>query len=206
MDCSYIRSGGGYKTVGIISLFPTIVCPIIAAQWKPSWSWWTYWVTVLPNSLAYSFFLCTNLLALVGAVDSRVMVRRAHQSPSQLTSQPKATALLYTVRTLGGTLGVSFGGALQLGALTNGLRARFTRLGLSNTDELITSILHSKAAIAKLPENLRVEALDAYAMSISITWIACASIGLVTLVGACLTKEKDMGHDERRKSVVPDVE
>ena len=39
--------------------------------------------------------------------------------------QPKATALLYTVRTLGVALGVSIGGSIQIGALTTHLKLRF---------------------------------------------------------------------------------
>jgi hypothetical protein len=48
--------------------------------------------------------------------------------------QPKATALLYTTRTLGGTLGVSIGGSVQLGALASTLKTRFA--ALPNRDEV----------------------------------------------------------------------
>lgn len=51
------------------------------------------------------------LVALISAVDSR--------------SMPKATALLYTVRTVGVTLGVSIGGSIQIGSLAMNLRKAF---------------------------------------------------------------------------------
>jgi len=38
---------------------------------------------------------------------------------------PKATALLYTVRTLGVTLGVSIGGSIQIGSLISNLKRAF---------------------------------------------------------------------------------
>jgi len=39
---------------------------------------------------------------------------------------PKATALLYTVRTLGVALGVSIGGSIQVGALAMNLKRAFS--------------------------------------------------------------------------------
>lgn len=45
-----------------------------------------------------------------------------------ITSQPKATALLYTTRSLGATLGVSVGGSVQLGALASQLKVLFESL------------------------------------------------------------------------------
>jgi hypothetical protein len=43
-------------------------------------------------------------------------------SDNQLIAQPKATALLYTLRTLGGTLGIAIGGSVQIGVLASELK------------------------------------------------------------------------------------
>ena len=59
--------------------------------------------------------LVLMLVALISAVDSK--------------SMPKATALLYTIRTLGVTLGLSIGGSIQIGALTTKLRQAFAEEG-----------------------------------------------------------------------------
>ncbi len=50
-----------------------------------------------------------------------------------MSLQPKATAVLYTLRTLGGTLGVSVGGSIQLGSLTSNLRSRFADVDNSDS-------------------------------------------------------------------------
>lgn len=51
-----------------------------------------------------------------------------------IISQPKATALLYTTRSLGATLGVSVGGSVQLGALASQLKVLFE--GLEARDQV----------------------------------------------------------------------
>ena len=51
-----------------------------------------------------------------------------------ITSQPKATALLYPTRSLGATLGVSVGGSVQLGALASQLKVLFE--GLEARDQV----------------------------------------------------------------------
>ena len=110
----YIRAGNPYRLLGLVSLLPLILCCSLAATWTPQTPFWVYYVTIFPSSLGYSIFLCVNLIALVSAVDSAIM--------------PKATALLYTVRTLGVTLGVSMGGAVQLGSLASHLNKSFVSL------------------------------------------------------------------------------
>lgn len=88
----HIRRGGKYRIVGLWSLIPAVVTSLVAAAWKPTWSWWAYYLTYLPASLGYSIFLCCQLgepphslsdlktdvriiVALISAVDSRSMVR-----------------------------------------------------------------------------------------------------------------------------------
>lgn len=110
----------------------------IAIAWTSQWPWWAYYLSFFPATFGYSIFLCVQLgksnptltivaihpllciphigicsrsVALISAVDSR--------------SMPKATALLYTVRTLGVTMGVSIGGSIQIGSLAMNLRKVF---------------------------------------------------------------------------------
>jgi hypothetical protein len=120
-DSSYIRRGGHYKILGIVALIPAIVGGFVAGGWRPGWPWWAYFLTCLVPVLGYAVFLIVSLgwsisctltsVALISSVDSKTM--------------PKATALLYTIRSLGGTLGVSIGGSIQLASLASGLRSRF---------------------------------------------------------------------------------
>lgn len=172
----HIRTGGKYRLLGVISLVPSILAAFVASTWKPSWSWWAYYATYFPAALGYSVFLCCQLIAMISAVDSK--------------SMPQATALLYTLRTLGGTLGVSVGGSIQLGALTSNLRSRFA--DVDNSEDLITAILHSKSAIRLLPLDLQQLALDAYAASLSTVWVVCGGLAIVTLICACFIKEKEL--------------
>jgi len=104
---------------------------------------------------------------------------------------PKATALLYTVRTLGVALGISIGGSIQIGAFTSQMHNRFG--DYPNLDQVISSILHSKSAISRLPSSAQVLALQAYASSISIVWIATGCIMIVTVVSGCFIQEKEVG-------------
>lgn len=57
------------------------------------------------------------------------------------TSQPKATALLYTTRSLGATLGVSVGGSVQLGALASQLKILFE--GLEARDQVSIEVFQA---------------------------------------------------------------
>lgn len=82
-------------------------------------------------ALGYSVFLCCQLIAMISAVDSK--------------SMPKATAVLYTLRTLGGTLGVSVGGSIQLGALTMNLRSRFA--DIDNKENVSSFFGHFPASL-----------------------------------------------------------
>lgn len=58
--------------------------------------------------------------------------------------------------------------------------------------QVINSILHSKAAIRLLPPDLQRLALDAYARSLSIVWICCGSVAVLTVISACLIDEIDI--------------
>ncbi|CAD6575001.1 MAG: hypothetical protein TREMPRED_001269 [Tremellales sp. Tagirdzhanova-0007] len=169
----YIRKGGAYRLLGILSLVPSVIAPLVASAWRPNWPWWAYYVTYFPCSLGYSVFLC---FAMISSVDSK--------------SMPKATALLYTVRTLGGTIGVSVGGSIQLGALNSSLKSSFA--DINNRQDIITAILHSKSAIRMLPGNLQIRALDGYASSLATVWVVCGVIAMFALVSSCFIKEKEL--------------
>jgi hypothetical protein len=68
--------------------------------------------------------------------------------------QPRATALLYTVRSLGGTLGISLGASSQLGLLSHLLRIALP--SGRHQQDTINAILHSsKSAIRALPEPIQ---------------------------------------------------
>lgn len=106
--------------------------------------------------------------------------------------QPRATALLYTVRSLGGTLGISLGASSQLGLLSHLLR-----LALPDGPErqaTINAILHSsKSAIRSLPQPIQDAALKAYGQSLSYVWIGCGGVACLTLASACFVEEREMG-------------
>ncbi|ORY30040.1 multidrug resistance protein fnx1 [Naematelia encephala] len=182
----HIRSGGAYRVLGICSMVPAVVSSLVAALWTPQWPTWAYYLTFLPSSLGYSVFLCCQLIALISGVDSKAM--------------PQATALLYTTRTLGGTIGVSMGGSIQLGALTSHLRSRLA--DAPNREATITAILHSKAAIRQLPEPYQSRALEAYANSISTVWLVSAVIALITVITAFGIQEKDVHGKTPQSGIV----
>jgi len=162
--------------IGIVALIPAAIGTWAASAWKPTWPWWAYYCTMFPCSLAYSVFLCCQLVALISGVDSK--------------SMPRATALLYTIRSLGVTMGISIGGSIQLGALSTQLRSRFW--DVPNREQIVTSILHSKSAIRLLPESLQIRALDAYAASISTVWVVSGVVSVLTIIAACFMQEKDV--------------
>ncbi|WVQ99086.1 hypothetical protein IAU59_006218 [Kwoniella sp. CBS 9459] len=177
----YIRSGHSWRWLGPISLVPPIIGGVVAALWTPAWPWWSYYATVLPCVLGYSTFLCVQLVALISSIDSQIM--------------PKATALMYTVRSLGATLGVSVGGSVQLGALASSLKKQLA--GAENSNEIISAILHSKAAIRLLPPSLRIKALYSYAYSLSVVWTFSAIIAIITFVCSFWIQSPDVherGH------------
>lgn len=175
--------------LGLLSLAPTIVAAWTAVLWTPRWPIWAYYLTIFPSSLGYSVFLCCNLVALISAVDSH--------------SMPRATALLYTVRTLGVTIGVSLGGSIQLGALTAQLKQRLA--DQPDKDTIISSILHSKSAIRLLLPDLRERALQAYGWSIATVWIISGGIAVLTMVSAWFIKEKEIGGGKEANAKVGKV-
>ena len=59
--------------------------------------------------------------------------------------------------------------------------------------QIISSILHSKSAISRLPSSAQDLALQAYASSISIVWVATGSIMIITVVCGCFIQEKEVG-------------
>ncbi|WVQ75495.1 hypothetical protein IAR50_005120 [Cryptococcus sp. DSM 104548] len=178
----YIRSGYPSRWLGPIALIPAVTSALIAASWTAQWPWWGYYLTVFPSVLGYSIFLCVQLVAMVSSVDSRVM--------------PKATALLYTTRSLGATLGVSIGGSLQLGALASQLRFRFE--GVDNQEQIINSILHSKSAIPLLPPSLQAPALAAYSSSISTVWLVSSAVAVVTLLCSFSIQTHQVDEEESK--------
>ncbi|EIW66403.1 hypothetical protein TREMEDRAFT_45829 [Tremella mesenterica DSM 1558] len=181
----YIRHGGAYKWLGVISLIPGITSTLIAASWKPDWPWWAYYATVLPGSLGYSVFLSVTLVALIASCDSKLM--------------PKATALLYMIRSLGVTLGVSTGGSIQLGALTSALKSRLSSLPIEESNEIINSVLHSKASIRQLSPPYDQLALDAYASSLSTVFLFSFVVSLCTWSTSFFIKDIELhGHGGKR--------
>lgn len=106
---------------------------------------------------------------------------------------PKATALLYTVRSLGATLGVSLGGSIQVGALVRALRARFS--DVPGGDEIVDAVVHSKAAIKGLPKHYARMALDAYAVSLKAVWVAAGCVAVLAVVAATFIRENDVREE-----------
>ena len=70
----HIRRGGAYRIVGMLFLLPPILGAFAASTWTPAWSIVAYYATCMPPIFGYSVFLCVQLVALVGAVDSQAMV------------------------------------------------------------------------------------------------------------------------------------
>lgn len=60
--------------MGILALLPPILGAFAASLWTPGWSTLAYYATCMPPIFGYSVFLCVQLVALVGAVDSQAMV------------------------------------------------------------------------------------------------------------------------------------
>ncbi|BEI89438.1 uncharacterized protein CcaverHIS019_0208000 [Cutaneotrichosporon cavernicola] len=180
----HIRRGGRYTWLGVVSLLPSIWGAWIAATWQPNWPTWGYYATILPLNTGYAVYLCVSLIALISSVDSRAM--------------PKATALLYTVRSLGATLGVSLGGSIQVGALVRALRQRFG--DMAGGEAIIDAVVHSKAAIKDLPKRYAKMALDAYAVSLRTVWIASGCVAVIAVVCASFIQQNEIHKgDEPRE-------
>ncbi|CAK9783937.1 MFS general substrate transporter [Cutaneotrichosporon oleaginosum] len=179
----HIRRGGRYTVLGVVSLFPSMISAWVAAAWRPGWPSWAYYATILPLNTGYAVFLCVSLIALISSVDSHAM--------------PKATALLYTVRSLGATLGVSLGGSIQVGALVRALRHRFS--DVPGGEGIIDAVVHSKAAIKQLPKRYARMALDAYAISLRTVWIASGCVAVTAVVCASFIRQNEIHKgDESR--------
>jgi hypothetical protein len=103
---------------------------------------------------------------------------------------PKATALLYTVRSLGATLGVSLGGSIQVGALVRALRQRFS--DVPGGEGIIDAVVHSKAAIKGLPKRYARMALDAYAVSLKTVWICSGVVAVTAVVCASFIRQNEI--------------
>jgi len=103
---------------------------------------------------------------------------------------PKGTAVLYTVRSLGSTLGVSLGGSVQVGALVSALRANFR--GVPNSEAIVDAVVHSKAAIKALPPPQQELALRAYATSLSTVWRAAGCVAVFTLLSALWIRQNEI--------------
>jgi len=133
------------------------------------------------------------VVALVSGVDSKAMVcpSAKTQRGREADKQPKATALLYTIRALGGTIGISSAGSIQLSSLTHSLRNVFKNE--PNASQMIDAILHSKSAIRELPPHLEQAAIDAYAHSLSAVWVVAGSVAVLTVISSLFIQEKDVG-------------
>lgn len=171
----YIRRGtGSYTRVGKLALIPPIVtCAIAASEWSAAWPQWAYYATVLPSNVGYAVFLVVSLVSTIASVDAATM--------------PKATALLYTVRSLGATLGISLGGCVQIWALVRELRKRFVGPG---SHRLINRIVRQKSFMYSLPAAQRDQAVDAYLASLRATWAVAAVLACGTLAAGMFIKEK----------------
>lgn len=171
----YIRRGvGSYTRLGKMALVPPILtCAIAATEWTSSWPQWAYYATVLPSNLGYAVFLVVSLVSTIASVDAQTM--------------PKATALLYTVRSLGATLGISLGGCVQIWALVRQLRKRFYGPG---SRKLINNIVRQKSFMYTLPEEQRQQAVEAYLSSLRATWAVAAALACCTLLASTFIKEK----------------
>lgn len=178
---SHIRKGGNYTSLGFYSLLPAVVASFVAATWTPSWPQWAYYATVLPTSFGYAIFLIVTLIATVSSVDSETM--------------PKATALLYTVRSLGSTLGVSLGGSIQVGVLVSALETRFTG---KHGRKVIDAVVHSKAAIRELRPKEMVLALEAYGISLKAVWVAAGVVAVFTVLASLGIRQNQMPEKPKR--------
>jgi hypothetical protein len=111
---------------------------------------------------------------------------------------PRGTSLLYTVRSLGSTIGVSLGGSVQVGALVGALNSRFA--GIPGAPAIVEAIVHSKGVIRTLPPEQQVLALDAYAISLSSVWYACAGVAVLTLLSAMGIRQNAIPHKDQRET------
>lgn len=171
----YIRRGvGSYTRLGRVSLIPPIItCSIAAWAWSASWPQWAYYLAVMPSNVGYAVFLVVSLVSTIASVDAQTM--------------PKATALLYTVRSLGATLGISLGGCVQIWALVRELRKRFYGPGAK---AIINNIVRQKSYLYTLPPDQKRQAIEAYLASLRMTWAVAAVLACGTLGAGLFIKEK----------------
>ncbi|KAJ9096351.1 hypothetical protein QFC21_005172 [Naganishia friedmannii] len=103
-----IKRTGRYAWLSAVGLAMPIISIYLASYWSESTPEWKFAAEVFPAGLGYSIFLCCSLVALIAEVDKDMM--------------PKATSVLYTVRSLGNTVGIAISASIQQAVLVKDLR------------------------------------------------------------------------------------
>ncbi|GHJ86755.1 hypothetical protein NliqN6_3157 [Naganishia liquefaciens] len=179
-----IKRTGRYALLSIIGLAMPIISIFLASFWNEETAEWKFAAEVLPAGLGYSIFLCCSLVALIAEVDKGMM--------------PKATSVLYTVRSLGNTVGIALSASIQQAVLVRDLREVLK--DRTDREQIIISILHSKTAIGRyLTRSEQVAAEAAYGHSLSLTFVAASVFALVTLIASLPTRERNLGEQKISK-------
>lgn len=174
-----IKRTGRYAWLSAIGLAMPIISIYLASYWSESTPEWKFAAEVFPAGLGYSIFLCCSLVALIAEVDKEMM--------------PKATSVLYTVRSLGNTVGIAISASIQQAVLVKNLRE--VLYARADREKVIMAILHTKSAIKEyLTKAEQVGAEIAYGRSLSITFVAASVFALITLITSLPTRERDLGE------------
>lgn len=122
-----IRSTGRSALLGIVSLALPIASAITMARWNEHTPSWVEWIDISPAGLGYSSYLVTSLIAIISSVPKEMI--------------PRATAISYLFRTLGGCLGVALFATLQQEILGRQLAARITGPGSKKVGPVSRALL-----------------------------------------------------------------
>ncbi|CED82850.1 Predicted transporter (major facilitator superfamily) [Phaffia rhodozyma] len=172
-----IKVSGKYRILGVVSLTLPIWSSVMMSRWDTEGTnSWHEWGDLVPAGLGYSSFLVTSLIAIISSVPR-----------SQI---PKATSISYLFRTLGMTLGIAICSAFQQAVLGKELTRRITCEG---SEQIISSIVHSKSYILTLSPHLRHAAITSYSVSIRQTFILTASLGVLAFLSAIPIGEFSLG-------------
>jgi MFS family permease len=134
-------------------------------MWNENTSPWHLWLDIVFQGFGMASLITTTLIAMIASV------KRSDVGVS--------IGVTYLFRTTGQVLGVSLSGALLQATLASKLRQRITMHG---AEAVIDQIRHSTSIIPDLEPWLRKAAIDSYADSLRVVFLAITASSLLALI------------------------
>lgn len=138
------------------------------------------------DTATWQYSLLFGLLGIGFGMTSQVLVLAA-QNAVERQDIGVATSTATFMRQMGGTFGAALFGTILSGTLTSNLIAAFPQ-GLP-ADVDAEAITGSPAAIAALPDEVKVPVIDAFVDAIQVTFTSAVPIAIVALILALFLKD-----------------